>query len=387
MMHAVWLVSWYPGRRDAFTGDFIERHAQAVSHYAKVTVLAVLKDELLPAGKVDIERTTAGNLTVYRAYYGKSKWPAIIESIFSVRQYFFLQRKLFKMIEEEEGRPTIIHVQVAMKAGLLALSLKKKYHLPYVVTEHWTGYYPNSKPSVYDSGFIYRWLNKKVLKEADLFLPVTKDLGETVSKNFIPVKYLQVPNVADTNLFYYHSSHSDVFRFIHPSVMTYQKNPEGILQACQQLKNRGYHFELQMIGNDDNLLIEQARELDLLDKFVFFKPMIAYAAVADEMRQSSALLLFSRFENLPCVILEALCCGLPVISSRVGGIAEVVDETNGILVESGNIQQLANAMQQMIDQYSIYNRLDIAEKAVTLFSYPTVGRQYLSVYQKILQGV
>ncbi|MDN3656961.1 glycosyltransferase [Ferruginibacter paludis] len=387
MMHVVWLVSWYPGRRDAFTGDFIERHAQAVSHYAKVTVLAVLKDELLPAGKVEIEKTTGGNLTVYRCYYGKSKWPPLIESIFSVKQYFFLQRKLFQRIQNEEGRPSLIHVQVAMKAGLLALLLKKKIELPYVVTEHWTGYYRQSKPSVYDSGFVYRWLNKKILKQADLFLPVTKDLGETVSKNFVSVNYLPVPNVADTNLFYYQPLPSDVFRFIHPSVMTYQKNPEDILQACLQLKNKGYRFELQMIGSNNAMLVENARRLGLLDQVVFFRPVIAYSAVADAMRQSSALLLFSRFENLPCVILEALCCGLPVISSRVGGIAEVVNETNGILVESENVEQLVNAMQKMIDQYSTYNQPAIAQKAAALYSYNTVGSQYFSIYKKIVQGV
>jgi len=294
---------------------------------------------------------------------------------------------LFGLAKDEQAQPAIIHVQVAMKAGLLALLLKKKYHLPYVVTEHWTGYYPYSKPSVYESGFVYRWLNKKILAQAQLFLPVTKDLGATVSKNFVPVKYLPIPNVADTDLFYYQSSQPHVFRFIHPSVMTYQKNPEGILQACQQLKNKGYHFELQMIGSNDTSLVEKARELDLLDQIVSFKPVIAYAEVATAMRQSSALLLFSRFENLPCVILEALCCGLPVISSRVGGIAEVVDETNGILVDSENISQLVNAMQQMIDQYAVYNRHVIAQKAAGMFSYETVGGQYLTIYQKVLQGV
>jgi glycosyltransferase involved in cell wall biosynthesis len=386
MMHIVWLASWYPGRRDAFTGDFIERHAQAVSRYAKVTVLAVLKDEFLPAGKVDIEKTAEGNLTVHRAYYGKSKWPAKIESVFSARQYFSLQQKLFKQIEAEEGRPAMVHVQVAMKAGLLALLLKEKCQLPFVVTEHWTGYYPQSKPSIYEAGFIYRWLNKKILTKASLFLPVTKDLGETVSKNFVPVKYLPVPNVVDTDLFYHQPIQPEVFRFIHPSVMTYQKNPEGILKACLQLKNKGYRFELQMIGNDDALLVKQARELGLLDQVVFFKPMIPYAAVAQAMRQSCALLLFSRFENLPCVVLEALCCGLPVVSSRVGGIEEVVDSTNGILVKNEDVQQLTNAMQQMIDQYSIYDQSAIAERAASLYRYDIVGNQYLSVYKKILQN-
>ena len=383
-MHALWLVSWYPGRRDWFTGDFIERHAQAVSLHAKVTVVAVLKDELLQAGKVEIEKSVNGNLVVYRVYYGKSKWPSFVESMLSVKNYLSLHLKLFHRIESEHGRPSIVHVQVAMKAGLAALILRRKYQLPYVVTEHWTGYYPQSKPCLNDFGFIYRWFNQQVLKKAAMFLPVTKDLGETINKNFVRVPYKVVPNVVNTDLFYYLSSHPAVFRFIHPSVMNYQKNPQGILQACINLKNRGQRFELLMIGSDDMELKSLVEKTGLLDTIVFFKGTISYEQVALEMRQSSALVLFSRFENLPCVILEALCCGLPVISSGVGGIEEVINDTNGILVQSENIDQLTEAMQTMINDAEIYNRSTIAENASNSFSYATVGMQYYALYQQLL---
>ncbi len=385
MMHVLWLASWYPGRRDAFTGDFIERQALAVSRYAKVTLLVILKDDQLAVGKVETEKNISGNLTVYRVYYGKSRWPVFIESILSVKKYFSLQKKLFHQIESEVGRPLLVLVQVAMKAGLLALWLKKKYQLPYVVTEHWTGYYPISRPSVYQYSFIYRWFNKRVLKNAALFLPVTNDLGETVNKNFLPVQFQPLPNVVNTDLFFYNATPPPVFRFIHPSVMNYQKNPEGIVAACLQLKNMGYQFELLMAGNNSSELEKIVADAGLLDSVVFVKPAIAYEAVAAEMRQSSALLLFSRFENLPCVILEALCCGLPVISSRVGGIAEIIDSTNGILVATENVSELVKAMQQLIDQYTLYNREAIAEKACRQFSFDMVGSQYFSVYQNVLQ--
>jgi glycosyltransferase involved in cell wall biosynthesis len=45
-----------------------------------------------------------------------------------------------------------------------------------------------------------------------------------------------------------------------------------------------------------------------------------------------------------------LCCGLPVISSNVGGIPEVISKENGILVQSENIADLAGAMIQMIEK-------------------------------------
>ena len=387
MTNVLWLASWYPSRLDWFTGDFIERHAKAVSKYLKITVLVILKDEALNFDEVDIEKTEEGNLTVYRVFYGKTNTPVMMESFLSVRKYFSLQKRLFKQIEKEIGRPDMVHVHVAMKAGMLAIYLKKKFRIPFVVTEHWTGYYPQSKPNIYDSNFIYKSINKLVLQNAGLFLPVSKHLGETVNKFFARVKYEAVPNAVDTNLFFYETALTvPKFRFIHPSVLNYQKNAEGILLACLQLKNKGYDFELLMIGKEDNKLTAFAAENNLLNKNVFFKGAVSYADVAHEMQRSSALLLFSRFENLPCVVLEALCCGLPVISSNVGGVAEVVNEKNGVLVASEDVDQLANAMQSMIDNFQDYDKESIAELAFQAFNYDKVGSQYVAIYKTMISN-
>jgi glycosyltransferase involved in cell wall biosynthesis len=165
--------------------------------------------------------------------------------------------------------------------------------------------------------------------------------------------------------------------------MNYQKNPEGIILACSILKEKGYLFEMLMLGNKDERLIQFSAELGLTDKEIYFESTVPYSEVARRMQESFVLLLFSRFENLPCVILEALCCGLPVISSLTGGIAEVVDANNGILVKNENINELVMAMQKMMDNYAFYDRKDIAEKAVVKFKYDTVARQFMAIYEQL----
>lgn len=385
-MKALWLASWFPNRTNPTSGDFIERHAKAVAPFLeKLIVLSVVKDESLAPGTVEIEKKQEGNLYIITAYYSRGKYTALFEKMYSYRKYLSLQRKLFNEIVTEHGMVDIVHVHVAMKAGLFAKELKKKYQLPYVVTEHWTGYYKNCSPNMYDMGRIYRQLNSSVLNNAGLLLPVSNDLGKTIIENFANVPYQPLPNVADTNLFYYKPVLQQTFRFIHPSYMNYQKNPEGMLQACKLLAAKGYNFELLMVGNDDKQLQQKADEMGLLNKYIFFKAAVPYNKVAELMQQSSALLLFSRFENLPCVLLEALCCGLPVISTRVGGVAEVVNEQNGILVENENTEQLSAAMQKLVDNYSIYNHSEIALAATQKFNYSTVGAQHAVVYKNILQ--
>ncbi|MEP7106705.1 MAG: glycosyltransferase [Ferruginibacter sp.] len=382
----LWLASWYPSKLDPFDGDFIERHAIAVSRFTNLTVIFVVKDETLKNNAVEIEKTAVQNLTVYKVYYGRSGWGGMLEQLFSLRKYMLLQRKIYRQVAADKGPPSIVHVQVAMKAGMLARWLKKKYQIPFVVSEHWTGYYPHSVPNIYNTNTLFKLLIKKILKDATLFLPVSDGLGKIINQHFMPVPYRVVPNTVNTEFFYYEPAALKKFRFIHPSYMSYQKNPEGILEACKLVKENGYEFELLMIGNKEERLVSLSQKYGV-DEQVLFEAVVPYPEVASRMRQSSALLLFSRFENLPCVLLEALCCGLPVISSRVGGIPEVINTTNGILVESEDTNALAAAMIQMMDSYYTYNREALASEASALFSYEKVGKQFAVIYNDILDQV
>ena len=150
------------------------------------------------------------------------------------------------------------------------------------------------------------------------------------------------------------------------------------------LADEGYAFEIVMVGRVNPSLVALATELSMLNNYVLFKKEVTYAQVAIEMQQSSALVMFSRFESLPCVILESLCCGLPVISSDVGGIPEVINDQNGILVKSQNKTQLKEAMKKMIDNYAFYNRKRISEEAADQFSFPAVGKKIHEVYKSII---
>lgn len=381
-MKVLWLASWYPNRQDNSTGDFIQRHAQAVSQYGKVQVIFVKKDTTLPVNTTVTERRVTGNLTELVIYYSPFETGVkIIDravSFFNYKKHF---RKAVRQYVKDEGKPNYVHVHVAMYAGTVALWIKRKWNIPYFVTEHWVGYYKASVPSLYDKNILFRKLNRQVLKEAALFLPVSRHLGETVKKHVADIAYRQIPNVVNTALFKYVHPDPGKFRFIHISYMNFQKNPEGIFRAAQLLKARGYDFELFMLGNEHEALTALAKKYGLWPGTVIFMDAVPYGEVAGYMQHASALLLFSRFENLPCVLLEALCCGLPVISTRVGGIAEVLHAENGILVENENVAALVDAMQNMIHNYSSYDPEKIAAEASAKFNYAAVGRRIADLYK------
>ena len=384
MLDVLWLASWYPNRLDKFEGDFIQRHARAVAIFCKVFVIYIKKDTNMAAGTVSTELSSTGNLTEKIIYYHPAETGIkIIDRVLSHWKFMKLYKKAVTEFIAVNGKPANVHVHIAMKAGLVALWLKKKWGLPYILTEHWTGYFPDSKPSLDDYNWYYKKLIKTVLKKADLVLPVTFNLGETITKNIINIPFEVIPNVVDIDLFYYKPVVSAKFKFVHISYMNHQKNPEGILFAAKQLKEKGYDFEILLIGNNAHWLLELANSYSLTNETIKFIDVVSYSDVAMHMQAASAFLLFSRFENLPCVILEALCCGLPVISTNVGGISEVVNKENGVLVENENITELADAMQEVMENYPVYNKKNIADNAVEKFNYTTVGAQYLETYNNI----
>ena len=105
------------------------------------------------------------------------------------------------------------------------------------------------------------------------------------------------------------------------------------------------------------------------------------------MRECDALVLFSQVENAPCVISEALCCGLPVIATRTGGIPEMLNGSNGVLVEPGDETAMKTALLDLKKTYNRYNRAVISSHASSIYSYETVGKELAVLYnQVVLKG-
>jgi glycosyltransferase involved in cell wall biosynthesis len=106
--------------------------------------------------------------------------------------------------------------------------------------------------------------------------------------------------------------------------------------------------------------------------------------IADKMRQSDAFVLFSRYENLPCVLLEAMACGLHIISTQVGGIREHVHASFGTLIDSEDEAALTEAMLQFIhhsDQPLV--NTDAQHYAASHFSMDAIAQQYDQVYRDL----
>lgn len=129
-----------------------------------------------------------------------------------------------------------------------------------------------------------------------------------------------------------------------------QKAPHLLLDAAVQLRRVGVCFHLELWG-DGPLRAEIAARIakeELADN-VFLCGAATGSQVRDAICAARALVLPSKAENLPVVIMEAFALGRPVIASKVGGVDELVEPgVSGWLIPAGDATALAQAMQQAL---------------------------------------
>ena len=385
-MKVLWLASWYPNQINPYEGDFVQRHASAVAVYSHVTVVYLSQ--------------TGETLNIHDSQFIEQEKDSVVEKIafFKFKKtgvkwldkiryniiYYKTYKKIITAYIKTNGRPDLVHVHVPMKAGMVAIWMKRHWRIPYIVSEHSSLYNRFSPGNFHQRNFIYRYNVKRVFNKADAVTNVSAAVGNELKTLFDLPELKVIHNTVNTSLFNYQKRTAHKFRFIHVSTLTHQKNVEGILNAVKSLSNLRQDFELVIAGPIGPDLIQVIDMLNLAS-LVAYTGEITYPEVASQMQRASALVMFSRHENFPCVIIEALCCGLPCIATKVGGVPEAVDNNNGIIVESENEAQLVEAMNKMMNEYSGFDKLKIAEDAQRKFSYSAVGNQFYELYKEVLK--
>ena len=158
-----------------------------------------------------------------------------------------------------------------------------------------------------------------------------------------------------------------------------------MLRTIEILKQQRDDFELNVIHDYDAPEFKAFVKEHHLEDCVIFHGKKTSAEVAEAYQKADFLVLFSNFENLPCVIVEAFASGIPVLSTAVGGIAEIVSPERGILIPQGDEDALLQGMNQMLDHSDEYDRQVIRQYALNTFSNDIIGRQIYEVYSKVLE--
>lgn len=350
-------------------GLFVQRHAEAAALYNNVSVVYAHADDKI-SQKFEFCEETSNNVRTIRIYYKKPK-----SKITSILRFFKANRLTIKRLQ----KPDIIHVHVLTRLGLIALWQKITRGTPYIITEHWSRYLPGND----FSGILRKTATKIVVRNAKAVTTVTENLAKAMQSHGLRNRrYIVLPNVVDTNLFVPIEHNNSISEIIHVSCFEDKsKNITGLLHSLQILRSRRMAFHATLIGDgmDFEAMKDLAHTLQL-DNFVSFTGLLEGERLASRVASGDFLVISSNYENLPVVIIEALACGLPVVSTNVGGISEIINDSNGILVPPHDSEKLADALQLMIHNHNKYDANQLRDNILKKYSHSAVGTFLTNIY-------
>jgi L-malate glycosyltransferase len=384
--HILFIASWYPHSKMPNQGVFIRRHAIAASSNNRISVVFAYGDASLAAGQISISIKKYTNLTeFYVAWSTKLVTSKLLEPWVKSKLY---KKAIAKGVNEAiqlHGKPELLHLHVIWHGIVGALPILKQLKIPLIISEHWSGYLPEDGNY---QGLLMKYYTRKAIRLAKKVTVVSKAMQNSMEKHGLEASYSILHNSVDTTIFRLprleDNKSTSIFKLIHvSSLVEREKNCSGLLRVMQNFKNVA-SIQLYIIGdgNERPILENYARELGI-DKNVFFVGALVSEKVAEIMQQSNALILFSHFEGMPCVISEAQCCGLPILATRVGGIPQMVNEKQGILVESGNEAEMTAAINKMMKNHTKYDPYAIHKHAISRYSYEKVSNDLNQLYNSI----
>ena len=365
------MCSWYPSRVNLTNGDFIQRHAEAISTLNDVSVMHLVTDKNILT-KNEITSEVVKGVSTYIAYVKFSRNPLV--KFYRFINSFF---KLLKIIPSVN----LVHVNALFPIGILALYLKKIKNIPFIISEHWTGYHHPNNQKI---SILQKFISKTISKEASYICPVSDDLRVSMQNFGLDGNYKIVPNVVDTNLFTSEvKQHKEKFKIIHISnLLDRHKNISGMLEVAKNLENKIPDFEWKFVGGEKKEYQKKIDELELNPSNLTFIPHISHPEMVKHLQQSDVFVLFSNYENLPCVILESFSCGVAVISTDVGGIKEFFPDSFGHLIPKNGKDELLN---KLIEVYQNPNNIsqEMHQYAIDNFSKMSIAKKFNELYKSI----
>jgi len=164
----------------------------------------------------------------------------------------------------------------------------------------------------------------------------------------------------------------------------YQKGFDLLLQAWALVEKQYPDWQLAVFGDGDRISYEQQmKDLGINENHCHLNGPTTN--IQQEYANSSVFVFSSRFEGFGMVLVEAMACGLPVVSFACpcGPKDIVLDGEDGLLVENGNVEALASAMSRLMSDEALRLSMSQAGKQnVQRFSIEQIAERWKAVFQK-----
>lgn len=374
-MHVLKLPSKYPSFVNQKSANFVRNQVNALSENGiTVGVIAIINVSVLNISKIKylgLVREKRNLAHIYYFYYLLIPRFRFLNNIIRL----IVGKLLFKNYIKHFGVPDIIHLHV-FEQGELAIWIKKKYNIPYIITEH---------SSLFFTGSAKLWqtsLAKKVYEYSNFNIAVSEKSKIDLQTRFNQ-EFHYLPNFIDINKFVIKKQKVDSkVRFINVAYLNKNKNHVMLIKAFKAAFNNSNQYHLLIVGEG----IER-NNLELIIRNCEINNVTLYGYSDEEqliklLQKSDYFVLSSCYETFGLVLIEAMSCGLPVISTRSGGPESII-VNNKLGFLCNNEDELINSLIKITKMY--FDKKYIRDYVVKNFSYKSLSESLVTIYRNVVK--
>jgi glycosyltransferase involved in cell wall biosynthesis len=363
------LPAWYPTAARPFSGPFVRDHVRAAAALHRMVVVVDEGPDSAVRGLFRLEEDRDGEVRVVRLSYR----PAAVRVAYLLGVLAVARR-----LKRERTPVDVFHAHIH-RMGWVAVLAGAALRRPAVISEN-SSEWPRR---LMTPAGLHR--AKYAFRRAALVCPVNRRLQEAIERYGVEARFRIVPNTVDTGTFHPPAEPRGrtPARLVNVAMHVEVKALDVLLRAFALVAEGRPALTLELIGEGPltDELQRLASELGLAGR-VRFAGTAAPERIAELLRDSDAFVLSSLSENMPLAVIEALCCGLPVAATDVGGVREAVGG-DGVLAPAGDPQALASAIETVLDEYQRFDGVDIARRAAARFSFEAVGSVWDEIYRSL----
>lgn len=282
-------------------------------------------------------------------------------------------------------RPHLIHLHHPFLTGLAGHHLAKKYHLPLIFTHH-THYQQYTR--LFFPQFLVEPLNLLVrlhlnwlLRQTCVTICPSPQLEKSLQSPHHHLLYL--PNSIDTQKFK-PTAHFYPHRLVFVGRLSQEKSPEKLVKFLRSLVSLDSRFQLDLIGNGPaRPQLQQLTQAHQLTSHLHFKGTQTQAYLQTHLPRYAAFISYSSTEVMPLTFLEAMACGLPILSPH-SSLYPFLNSHNSLPLHS-SFSAAAHQIQQLLPAAK-FNRLRHTSRRQSLqYNHQPITRRLEAVYYQCLK--
>ena len=277
--------------------------------------------------------------------------------------------------------PDIIHAHYASSYGLLATIINFR---PFILSVWGSDLYDFPRKN-----FINKWLINRVIQSADCICSTSKGMAKIISEEYNRFDCKVIPFGVDTKLFI--PTKQNFLPFTIGTIKSIEEynGIDCLLNAARIIiyDKKNINVKFLIIGKGTLLKKMQKKFKEFkLENYVKFEGQIPHQKIVKYYQKISVFIAVSTRESFGVSVLEAASCGIPSITSNIGGLPEVnVDKETGYLIPPNDPLILAEKITRLYEQKNLCSKMgDYARRRVVEnFDWNVNVTQLINIYKSL----